>query len=181
MADPPTRRSGCGCLTLVALFFVGSFGLQLLEDSTDGRLDAGLIIRLALGFFLVLAVVQAVRRARRVSDASADGVPTATGPVSDVEPGEFGMEVPGAPPIRPPAPARSRPAVPAPAPPRPAVRRPTEPPVEDLATKAMRESMRDAMADLTQQVEDAAGTSKALTSEERIAAAKRRIAEWKDD
>ena len=158
MADRPTRRIGCGCLPLVILFFVGSLALRVFEGVTDSDIDLGVIVGLGIAAFVLLAIVGAARQRRRseASDSASDGIPTNTGRTTPV-------------PLPPPPPVLSDA-------PQPLRTDPVEP-----EAQVLRRRLREAVADIAKEVEATSSSDTApVTSEEMIARAKRRIADWRD-
>lgn len=158
MAEETTKRGGCGCLPLVGLFFLGSFGLEIFEEVVGADLPDGLVTAavVAAVVLLVVAGASAGRRRRRDHDVEDDGTPTPTRPVP-----------------RPPAPVE--PSRPAPLP----VPDVVLPPDEE-ETNLLRQRLAEAVAEISDKVDEFDPARPGLTSEEMIARAKRRIAERND-
>lgn len=162
------RRVGCGCLPLIALFFIGSVVLAAVGDAAGDSLPGGLLIG-GLAVFVLLAIFASALRRRRQSEAR------------DVaDDGSSGASA---------SPPRPVSHTPAPPPPHRSTREvrsgtrslSTEP--EDPDSQAFKQRLADAVADLADNVEGMPGPgerSRLLTSEEMIARAKKRIAEFRD-
>jgi hypothetical protein len=165
------RRVGCGCLPLVALLIAGSLIVGGLDRTGTGwgRVVASTALVVLAAVIVVGAVVQ---RRRQETAGSEDGMATPTGP------------------------SRPKPSLSAP----PAPRSMSEQRAKelrsgprDLVTQAddpetdrLREHLVEAVADLADATENMVsggpqGRAKRLTSEEMIARAKKRIAEFGKD
>lgn len=164
-----SRRIGCGCLPLIALFLIGSVLVGAVEDLTGGGIDSGTVFGALAAFGFLALIVAAInrRRASERQDREDDGLPSGTGPAPLPAPG----------PIYTPQPA-----------PRPRTEREvrtgprelkTEP--EDPEAQAFKRRLADAVADLADNVEEmpepGSGAGR-LTSAEMVERAKRRIADF---
>lgn len=163
MADQPNKRLGCGCLPLVGLFFVGSLALRALEAATDSDVADGVIAAVVIAALVLFVGIGAARRRRRTeaSDTASDGGPTTTGVGASTGP------IPPPVVVKPAGPTRHRIDLPV------ATR-------EEPETRVLRRHLSEAVADITKEVESKDSASPTLTSEEMIARAKRRIADWRD-
>ncbi len=172
MADE-TRRIGCGCLPLLAIFFAASLLFAALEDVAGQSLPSGLLAG-GLAVFLLLALFGAAMRRRQRAEADDDAADG--GPVPTTHPR----------PVSPPRPVSYTPAPPPPERTSREVRSgardlSTEP--EDPDSKAFKKKLADAVADLADNVEDMPGPGepgRMLSSEEMIARAKKRISDFRD-
>ncbi len=170
MADQD-RRFGCGCLPLVALLIAGSIMLVGLDSAGTGwgRVVASTAL-VVLAAVIVLGAV--VRRRRQESFGAEDGSATPTGPTRDtVQPSR-------PPPSRPEPQRRAKDLRSGP--------RGLITQADDPDTDRLRKHLVEAVADLADKTEDMVsgtkqGRAKPLTSEEMIARAKKRIAEFGQD
>jgi hypothetical protein len=163
-----TRRIGCGCLPLIALFLIGSVLLGAVEDLTGGTIDAGTVIGalVALGFLSLVFAALNRRRASERHDREDDGLPSTTGPAPTPRSAST-YRPPPPPPPRTEREVRTGPR-----------ELKTQP--EDPEAQAFKRRLTDAVADLADNVEEMPGPGSGggrLTSAEMVERAKRRIAD----
>lgn len=153
------------------LFLVGSALVGVVGDLAGGEIPSGAVVGGIALVVVGLIVAGAIRRRQETAqDVADDGAPTPTEALTPLPSPSPSPQAP--PPQRSTREVRSGPRSLA-----------TEP--EDPEAKAFKARLADAVKDLADNVEEmpspGEGMDKRLTSEEMIARAKKRIAEFRDD